>query len=485
MTTSSVPVRPTLPPELEGAVEQVSSLLKGSYPLAPRAMALLLLAGDGEAGSLVRQREGSAAEEIKRVVEQIRSQFGEPLNYLIMRGYYQVAAELAQGTVVRPHSPLRSWGTRLGEWTMRPWPGIPILLLVLYFGFYQAVGRFGAGWLVGYLEEDLFEGLINPLVNAWVAALPWSWLRELIGLDYGVITLGLRYAVAIILPIVGVFFLVFSLLEDSGYLPRLALLADRALKLVGLNGRAIIPLILGLGCGTMATVVTRTLESKREKLIATFLLALAVPCSAQLGVIMAVLSPYPRALVLWGAVVMLVMLVMGHLSARLVPGDHSGFYLEIPPIRGPRPGNVLTKTFARMRWYFIEILPLFLLVSVLIWAGRLSGVFDLALRALTPFTAALGLPPEAAAVFLYGFFRRDYGVAGLYDLASGGILSPRQLLVAAVTLTLFVPCVAQATVMFRERGPRAALAILALVLALAFGLGYLLNRLLAIWGPAL
>jgi ferrous iron transport protein B len=138
-----------------------------------------------------------------------------------------------------------------------------------------------------------------------------------------------------------------------------------------------------------------------------------------------------------------------------------------------------------MRWYFIEILPLFLLVSVLIWAGRLSGVFDLALRALTPFTAALGLPPEAAAVFLYGFFRRDYGVAGLYDLASGGILGPKQLLVAAMTLTLFVPCVAQATVMFRERGPRAALAILALVLALAFGLGYLLNRLLAIWGPAL
>ena len=200
-------------------------------------------------------------------------------------------------------------------------------------------------------------------------------IRELFVGEYGIITLGLRYAVGIILPIVATFFLFFSLLEDSGYFPRLALLVDRLFKKIGLTGRAVIPMVLGFGCDTMATMVTRTLETVRERIIATLLLALAIPCSAQLGVILALLSKAPGALLVWSVCLLLIFLVIGFLAARVVPGETPMFYMELPPMRLPQLSNVLTKTYTRMQWYFMEILPLFILASVLLWLGKITGFF--------------------------------------------------------------------------------------------------------------
>lgn len=486
MSSAPTPSPVRFPAVVEQAVEAIVSLLHSSYGVAPRAVALLVLAQDPEITPRVFEREGSRAAEIRRIVEATQAQVGEPLNYLIMKHYHDAAAELLKGAFFLPAERRRSLKARLGEWTMRPWPGLPILALVLYLGFYQFVGVLGAGTVVDFLEGRLFEGLINPWINRWVETrISWPWLKELIGLDYGVITLGLRYAVGIVLPIVGFFFLVFSLVEDSGYLPRLALLLDRVFKAVGLNGRAVIPLVLGFGCDTIATVVSRTLETRREKIIATLLLALGIPCSAQLGVILAILSGRPLALFIWALVVLLVLLLVGFAAYRLLPGRRPGFYMEIPPLRWPKPGAVLTKTLARVRWYFLEVLPLFLGASVVIWAGRLSGLFDWLLFRLSPVMEWMGLPPEIAPAFLYGFFRRDYGAAGLYDLASREALTGNQLLVASVILTLFVPCVAQLTVMFRERGVKTALGIVGFIFPFAFFCGYLLSRLLATAGLVL
>ncbi|HVO35343.1 MAG TPA: FeoB small GTPase domain-containing protein, partial [Gemmatimonadales bacterium] len=179
----------------------------------------------------------------------------------------------------------------LDRLVLSPWTGFLLVALVLYFGFYKFVGAFAAGTAVDWIDRVLFGRYLTPAAAAVTRALiPWPVVRELVTGPYGLVTLGVRYAVAIVLPIVSAFFLVFALLEDSGYLPRLALLLDRALKRVGLSGRAVIPLVLGFGCNTMATLVTRTLETKRERVIATLLLALAIPCSAQLGVVLGILS---------------------------------------------------------------------------------------------------------------------------------------------------------------------------------------------------
>jgi ferrous iron transport protein B len=357
------------------------------------------------------------------------------------------------------------------------------LLLVLYFGLYQFVGVFGAGTVVDLLEGKLFEGLFNPWITGVVKGIiPWAVIQELFVGEYGIITLGIRYAVGIILPIVATFFIFFSFLEDTGYFPRLALLVDRIFKYFGLTGRAVIPMVLGFGCDTMATMVTRTLETTRERIIATVLLSLAIPCSAQLGVIMSLLSKFPGALAVWGGCLLLLFVIVGLLSARILPGEAPMFYMELPPMRLPQFGNVVTKTYTRMQWYFLEILPLFVLASVLLWLGKITGFFEKLISAMTPVMASIGLPKETAVAFIFGFFRRDYGAAGLYELQNKGLMDARQLTVAAVTLTLFIPCVAQFLIMKKERGWKVAGAIGVFVSLLAFGSGYVLNKALVLTG---
>jgi len=468
------------PPLIESAIARIEALIRDRFDstLSPRSLALLLLQNDPETRS---QLQGEPYfPEIEAIIRETQANFTESLSFAIAESRHNLALAIAQEVTVAPQHPKAVKYEWLHHLTVHPLTGIPLLLLILYFGIYQFVGVFGGGTLVDSIE-GFFEAQINPQVDILVAAIiPWPILQDLFAHDYGIITLGLRYAIAIVLPIVTTFFLMFSCLEDSGYLPRLSLLVDRIFKTMGLSGRSIIPLILGLGCGTMATLVTRTLESKRERVIATLLLALTVPCSAQLGVILALLSQEPVALFVWTIVMLAIFVGIGFLAGKAIPGESTCFYMEIPPLRIPRPQAILTKTYVRLKWYFGEVLPLFILASVLIWIGKITGLFGILIKGLEPIVTALGLPKAAAPTFLYGFFRRDYGAAGMFDLHDSGILSSQQLVVAAVTLTLFMPCIAQLQFMFKERGIKTTIAIASFVILFAFSLGYGLNQLLTI-----
>jgi ferrous iron transport protein B len=450
--------------------------LTSVQPVHPTALIALALQGDEEV--LARLRHDTDSRLVDDAIVAAQSHLNGPPVYRVAFERRRMAQELLTDALLSRGTPRPAWLDRLGSLLTRPATGLPFLALVLYVGLYKFVGQFGAGTLVDAIETSLFERYLNPFFERAFTPLPWEWLRALFVGDYGVLTLGVRYAVAIILPVVGTFFIFFSILEDTGYFPRLALLVDRAFKRIGLSGRAVIPMVLGFACGTMATMVTRTLETRRERVLATLLLALAVPCSAQLGVIIAVLAGSPAALGVWAAMLIGTFLLVGLITARLMPGAPASFHMELPPLRLPRPGNVLTKTYTRMHWYFMEVLPLFLLASVLLWVGDLTGLLQAALAALTPVVQALGLPGDSSSVFLFGFFRRDYGAAGLFDLNQQGLLSVRQLTVAAVTLTLFIPCVAHFLMMIRERGPRMALGMLAFITPFAFGVGWLLNLVL-------
>jgi ferrous iron transport protein B len=333
---------------------------------------------------------------------------------------------------------------------------------------------------VDYLDGRIFGEMINPFVIELVQTyIPAVWMQSLIIGEYGVYSLGFRFAVAIILPIVGTFFLMFAILEDSGYLPRLAMLVDRLFKNFGLNGRAVIPVALGLGCGTMAVVVTRTLETRRERVLATFLLSLTIPCSAQLGVVLALLAHNTQILLLWLVYVSAIFVIVGWLSAKVLPGEHSAFYLEIPPLRCPQLTNVFTKAYTRMACYFWEIMPVFVATSVVLWIVDYAGVLASLISAIEPIIHLLGLPSQTAGTFLLGFFRRDYGAAGLYEMTAAGLLSDYQLLVAAVTITLFVPCIAQLTVMVKERGIVTSSLMVLLIAMISIASGWLINILLS------
>jgi ferrous iron transport protein B len=359
----------------------------------------------------------------------------------------------------------------------QPLTGLPILAFVLYV-VYLFVGVFGAQTLVGLVEHRLFGQVINPAATALTDRfLPWAAARDFFVGPYGLVTMGLTYAIAIVLPVVATFFLVFGWLEDSGYIPRLAVFSDRIFRVMGLNGKAVLPMVLGLGCDTMATMTTRILGTPKERLIAVLLLALGIPCSAQLATILGILGGISFwALATLFGVVVVQMFVVGFLAARVLPGERSDFIMELPPLRLPAMRNLALKTLLRIRWYLWEAVPLFLIGTVLLFALDKTGLLPRIVEAGRPVvTGLLGLPPESAQVFIMGFLRRDYGAAGLFQLAHAGQLSATQSVVALTVMTLFVPCVANFMMMIKEQGLRPALAILVFVTTVALATGTALN----------
>jgi ferrous iron transport protein B len=481
--SSSVSAMTPYHPVIDAAIQKIEPYLTGDYQLSRRVIALLLLQGDTEVLSLVQTQEGNQTNKIEHIVATTQARFSQPISYIIARHHQEATQRILQSALTLPEKRVTGLAEKLSAIMMNPLTGIPLLMIALFL-LYEFVGVLGAQTLVDFLEEVVFGEHINPWVNQMLTRIvPWPVVRDLFGGQYGIITLGIRYAVAIILPIVGTFFIAFSIIEDSGYLPRLAMLIDRVFKKIGLNGRAVIPMVLGFGCDTMATIVTRTLETRRERVISTFLLALAIPCSAQLGVMLGLLAGRPDLLWLWATIVAGVFLLVGFLAAKLMPGEQPTFYMELPPLRLPTFTNVLVKTYTRMEWYFREVFPVFILASLFIWLGQLTGLFDLAVNMLVPIVRWVGLPDETSIAFLFGFFRRDYGAAGLYDLRDA--MTGAQLLVATTTLTLFVPCIAQFSVTLKERGWKMALAITAFIFPFAFLVGGLLSRLLTLVGVVL
>lgn len=461
---------------LETALAKIESLLKGNYELSKRSISLLLIQGDSQIEKMVKERENSSYESIIKIIEETRINYSQPLSYIIALRRQQEVKRILSKTVISVDISSKPFARWLSNAMMHPVSGIPILLIFLYFGLYQFVGVFGAGTMVGLIENTIFGQWINPwITNLITKLIPFKIFQDFFVGEYGIITLGVTYAFALILPIVGTFFIVFSMIEDSGYLPRLAMLIDRVFKKIGLSGRAVIPMVLGFGCDTMATIVTRIQETKRERIITTLLLALAIPCSAQLGVIFAILSGNGLALIVWAVVVILILLLVGYLSSKIIPGEKASFYIEIPPLRLPKFSNVLVKTYSRLQWYFFEVLPIFVFASALLWVGDKTGLLNILTNAIKPLVELIGLPSETANAFLYGFFRRDFGAAGLYKLKNSGVLTGIPLVVSAVTLTLFIPCVAQFSVMLKERGLKTTMAITLFIFPFAFFVGFILN----------
>ncbi len=368
----------------------------------------------------------------------------------------------------------------LGRITMHRIWGVPALLFVLFIGW-LFVGKLGAGVLVDFLQTKVFEAHLNVWARRLVDALvPVHFLRELLVGPYGLITMALTYAIAIVLPVVITFFLFFGILEDSGYLPRLAVMLHRTFRRIGLNGKAVLPMVLGLGCDTMATLTTRILETKKERVIVTILLALGVPCSAQLGVIIAMLAPLgARATAIWLFVTIGTMLLVGALASKVLPGESGDFILEIPPMRMPKLSNIAIKVAARTEWYLKEAVPLFLAGTLLLYLLDAANLLVRLQRALAPLVVGLlGLPAQSSNAFVVGFLRRDYGAAGLFAMQRAGQLSPTQTIVALTVITLFVPCVANFFVMVKERGARTATAAALFITVYSFGTGVLLHAIL-------
>jgi ferrous iron transport protein B len=469
--------------ESEAAIGTIAALLAEHAPhphLAARGLAILLLGRDAEVENwLAAQPHGN--EILARVAGIAPAGGRDSLPARLARERGRAAEALARTVTQQTANVDRTLSLLIGQVAVHPLWGWPLLLLVL-LAVYYFVGDFGAGTLVGLMEEDFFGEILNPAVTDFVRAhIGPEWLADMLVGEYGLWTMGMTYALALILPIVTTFFLAFGVLEDSGYFTRLSVIGNRAFSAIGLNGRAVLPMVLGLGCVTMATLTTRILHTPRERLITTFLLALAIPCSAQLGVVLGVLGGISfGAAAIWGVCIILILLVTGWLAGRLVKGRRVPLVTELPPMRMPVVSNVLKKTGGRLKWYLVEVIPLFLIGTFIMFALDRLGVLPWIIEAGKPLvTGWLGLPPEASAAFVMGFLRRDFGATGLFALESQ--LSTVQAVVGMVTITLFVPCIASVMIIAKEQGMRTAALMLALIMPTAFLVGGLLNRFLRLF----
>jgi len=473
---------------IEGGIRDVSALLPEAY-ISRRALALMILAGDESLKAWLHANlQDHVIAEIEKIRQEIQAKFNNSLGYLINQRRMKKADELlAQVTTRQEEGKASAIAFHLGRLSMHPFYGLPVLLGVLYL-VYQFVGVLGAGTAVNFLEKTVFGDYLNPWATKIVdVVFPFKFVQELLVGDYGLITMALTYSVAIVLPIVGFFFIAFGILEDSGYLPRLAVMVNKIFKIMGLNGKAVLPMVLGLGCDTMATLTTRILETRKERILVTLLLALGVPCSAQLGVVLGMVSGISGyATAIWIGTVVLVMLLVGYLAARAIPGEPSDFVLELPPIRVPQLTNILVKTLARVQWYLKEAVPLFILGTFILFVGHKVGALEYMQKLTDPIVVNfLGLPSKAAEAFVIGFLRRDYGAAGLFVLAKQGMLDPIQIVVSLVVITLFVPCIANFFMMVKEQGMKAALYMVAFIFPFAFAVGGALNWLLRTLNVAL
>lgn len=504
------------PDAIEQGVGRVLELLRdrpaGDELSISRGLALSILAGDE---TLKPHLPEDALADLDRIRAEVQRTVPQALSVVIANARMATVDRLL-GTATAKKEPerggVRNW---LGLVSMHPVWGVPFLALVLYVAW-LFVGNFGAGTLVDLVETQVFNNRINVwLIKALDTVAPFphthaieegiilpdytltgaaagvgvaaKFFHDLLVGPYGIVTMALTYAIAIVLPVVITFFLFFGVLEDSGYLPRLAVMLNRVFRRMGLNGKAVLPMVLGLGCDTMATLTTRILETKKEATIVTLLLALGVPCSAQLGVIMAMLGPLPLlATFIWGGVIIGSIFLVGYLASKVVPGDTGDFILEIPPVRVPKLSNITIKVLARTEWYLKEAVPLFIVGTLLLYLLDAFNLLGGIQSGLSPVVVgALGLPAEAANSFVIGFLRRDYGAAGLFAMQQAGKLDGIQTVVALTTITLFIPCIANFLVIIKERGRTAGLAIAGFILVFSFGFGALMNFTLRALGVSL
>lgn len=533
LRSPSVPkARAVYPSFVEDALARLEPILPPAAGISKRALGLQILQGDE---TLLPWLIASLGPRDLDAIETIRRETSEaskrPLSVVIWEARNAVVEALLAQTLIGRTLEETGWGRRLAEWSSHPIKGLAVLAAVLYLTFWF-VGLLGAGTFVDALETVVFGQWLNPVViQGTDAVLPFphehdrevvSWSLEIpmspahsiplgLGRDadvlqpsyvmtgeptglqkalrflhdflvgpYGAITVALTYGFAIVLPIVLTFFFLFSLLEDSGYLPRLAVMVHSTFRWMGLNGKAVLPLVLGLGCTTMATMTTRILETRKQRLIATLLMALAIPCSAQLGVLLAMMGQLsPTGVLVWAVSITGVMLGVGYVSARLMPGKTADFLLEVPPMRSPVWSNIFHKTAARIRWYLREVIPLFVLGTAVLFLFDKISVLGFLRRVGAPLIHGwLGLPPETADAFLVGFLRRDYGAVFLLDAATGpdAILNSAQVLTSMIVITLFVPCIATVFMIVKEFGLRVGILMVAFIFPFAFFVGGLVQR---------
>jgi len=401
---------------------------------------------------------GITGEGIKEFVERIKEAKRSGFEFKREEKWNQIGDIInkTQTLTHRHHTLLE----RFGDFSVQPLSGIPMAILVLFLSF-QIVRFIGEG-LIEYLFDPLFDRIWLPVmiklseIMGSKGILHDILIGKLVdgqidfGESFGMLTTGLYVPIAAVLPYIISFYLALSILEDSGYLPRLAVLIDNAMHRIGLHGFGIMPMILGLGCNVPGALSTRIMETKRERFLSLTIMAISVPCMAQIAMIMGLVGKEGAgALFIVFGTLFAVWFVLGFIMNKIMKGRAPELFIEIPPYRIPYWKALLKKLWMRVFWFVREAIPWVLVGVFTINILYTLGVIEFIGKIFSPLVSGIfGLPDGAVGGLVVGFLRKDVAVGMLVPLD----LKVKQLIIASVVLTMYFPCAATFAVMVKELG---------------------------------
>jgi ferrous iron transport protein B len=372
----------------------------------------------------------------------------------------------------------------ISDLTIKPHTGIPIAigLIICAFWFVRFIGEN----LITYFFDPLFESLYLPILtrfSQWLGpGIPHTILIGEYGVEIdffeslGILTTGLYVPIGAVLPYIVAFYFTLSILEDAGYLPRLATLVDRIFHKLGMHGHGIVPLFLGLGCNVPGALSTRTLETRKQRFISATLLAICVPCMAQMAMVFGALGKY--GLYYIGLVFLTLIalyIIVGLLLNKFIKGESPEIFLEIPSYRRPSFKATFKKTWMRIRWFLKEAIPYLFLGVIIINLLYAIGLLQWFGNLVAPLMESLfGLPGDASIALVTGFLRKDLAVGMLISLN----MVPIQMVIAVTMLTIYFPCIATFTVLIKELGIKDMLKSAAIMIGIAIIVGFLLKIIL-------
>ncbi len=481
ITTKLTDIRPPL--KLTRYSDWVENFLKESTKVLnhcsidPRALGLLLLAEDTGAIKYIDAKEGKDVRvQLQNLATDVRPGSSSEYKALIANTYNKKADQIVREiqTITPPlKNPfLESFGNMCAQ----VYTGIPIAIAVMFL-MYQFVGSFGATFLVDTINSKLFENLLIPATKQLVDPIPSDFIKDMIvDPDFGVLPTGVFLALGLVLPVLFCFYIAFGLLEDTGYLARLSILLDKVFMRMGLNGKGVIPLVMGFSCVTMAILTTRLLSTKKEKNIATFLLLLGMPCAPLIAVMLIILDKMPASatFTVFGFIFTQI-LIGGVVLNKILPGTRSPFIMEIPPMRSPKLLQVVKKASVKTYYFMKEAVPVFIMASLLVFLFDRMGGLQLLEQIFKPLTTDLmGLPEKSVQVFIKTLIRRESGAAELEHLSS--IYTNLQLVINLLVMTFLTPCLNAIIVLFKERGTRTATILIVSVITYAILIGTVFNH---------
>ena len=445
--------------------------------ISPRVLGLLLLAGDRSIEKYLLEKFGpELLEELKDLAADYRKGDSETFRALLANLYNKKAEQIVN-EVQEIEPPRKSpFLVTFGDWCTQLHTGIPIALAVLIL-IYLFVGSFGATFLVDTINGVIFEGFIIPWTAKILAPIPSEFFRDMfIDPDFGILPTGVFLALGLVMPVLFCFYLVFGILESSGYLPRLSILLDKVFRKMGLNGKGVIPLVMGFSCVTMAILTTRLLDTKREKNIATFLLLLGMPCAPLIAVMFVILDkmPFSATLTIFG-IIFTQTFIAGFVANKILPGQGSPLIFEIPPMRLPKPLQVITSASQKTYFFIKEAIPIFIYASLFVFLFQRVGGLEIAEDLLHPIIHNfMGLPEKSVQVFIKTIIRRESGATELEHLSS--TYTNLQLVVNLLIMTFLTPCINAILVLFKERGKKTAILIICSVIIYAVLMGSLVDH---------